>query len=445
MRILRNGVGLLVLLALAAGAAWVIIQSRPRPPQTAGSPLPTPTPVRSPTPRQPAPASPTPVATQVGQRVPYCTFPGGEAPERGGPGLAKYEFSEPRVVLTNTVSIAIADWLPDSNQLLITRSYPQSYRERIETLDIRSGELRLYAERDHHNGKPVWLSAIQGVAYSTVLEDQIELRVGRVQPSGIDTIAIAGRNHIALGFSLAVEPGGRRLMYLVDRTGGRPQIWDGVERVTQAASFDVTEWRDFPDPDSAKNALPRWSPNGVQLAVFAYPALFLVEPGPNRVCEIDLGSVAGVPRFALDSRWSPNARYLAMITTARLPGELVRSTDLVVLDIPTGASRQIPLAAKPVYITDLAWDSSSRYLVALAQVETIQDRPIERLFLVDAVTGDVRPMLPERAFGGGTVVGQQMVWSSNGQTMALKCPVWLATEPTITEDRVCLISTRVRP
>jgi hypothetical protein len=134
-----------------------------------------------------------------------------------------------------------------------------------------------------------------------------------------------------------------------------------------------------------------------------------------------------------------------MITTARLPGELVRSTNLVVLDIPTGASRQIPLAAKPVYITDLAWDSSSRYLVALAQVETIQDRPIERLFLVDAVTGDVRPMLPERAFGGGTVVGQQMVWSPNGQTIALKCPVWLEAEPTITEDRVCLISTGVRP
>jgi hypothetical protein len=213
LRILRNGLGLFVLLALAAGAVWLIAHSRPHPPQAAGSPLPTPTPVRSPTPRQPAPASPTPVATQVGQRVPYCTFPGGEPPERGGPGLDKYEFSEPQVVLTNTGSIAIVNWLPDSNRLLVTRSYPKSYRERIETVDIRTGEVQLYAERDHHNGKPVWLSAIQGVAYSTVLEDQIELRVGRVQPSGIDTIAIAGRNHIALGFSLAVEPGGRRLMY----------------------------------------------------------------------------------------------------------------------------------------------------------------------------------------------------------------------------------------
>jgi len=91
---LRNGVGLL--LALAAGAAWLIVHSRPRPPQTAGSPLPTPTAVRSPTPpRSPSPtarppgppASPTPAATRVGQRVPFCTFPGGEPPEQGGPGL----------------------------------------------------------------------------------------------------------------------------------------------------------------------------------------------------------------------------------------------------------------------------------------------------------------------------------------------------------------------
>ncbi|PKO22187.1 MAG: hypothetical protein CVU38_10815 [Chloroflexi bacterium HGW-Chloroflexi-1] len=359
--------------------------------------------------------------------------------------MDKYEFSEPRVVLTNTAGIDIAGWLPDGNRLLITRSYPKSYRERIETLDIRSGEVQVYAERDHHNGKPVWLSAIQGVAYSTIPGQQVELRINRLHPSETEIIVISEGNNIALGFSLAVEPGGRHLMYLVDRSGGRPQIWDSVGRATQAAFFDVTEWREFPYPDSAKNALPRWSPNGAQLAVFAYPTLFLVEPGPNRVCEVNLGSKSGVPRFALDSHWSPNARYLAMIATARLPGELVRFTDLVVMDIHTGASRQIQLAAKQVYITDLSWDSSSRYLIALAQVEVIQERPVERLFLVDTVIGNVRPMLPERAFGGGSIEGEQMAWSPNGQIIALKCPVWLETEPTITEDRVCLISAKVRP
>jgi hypothetical protein len=62
VRMLRNGFALLLVVVLAASAAWLIIQSRPRPPQTAGSPLPTPTAVRSPTP----PRSPSPTARQPG-------------------------------------------------------------------------------------------------------------------------------------------------------------------------------------------------------------------------------------------------------------------------------------------------------------------------------------------------------------------------------------------
>jgi hypothetical protein len=44
-RLFRKGLGLLLLVALAAAATWLILQSRPRAPQAAqGSPLATPTP-----------------------------------------------------------------------------------------------------------------------------------------------------------------------------------------------------------------------------------------------------------------------------------------------------------------------------------------------------------------------------------------------------------------
>jgi hypothetical protein len=46
------------------------------------------------------------------------------------------------------------------------RQLPQN-RERIETFDIRSGEVRVYAERLGIGPKPTWLSAIQGVAYTS--------------------------------------------------------------------------------------------------------------------------------------------------------------------------------------------------------------------------------------------------------------------------------------
>ena len=455
MRMLRNGLGLLLLLALAASAAWLIFQSRPRPPQAAGSPLPTPTAVRSPTPsrspsptaRQPGPpASPTPVATQVGQRVPFCAFPGGEPPERGGPGLDKYDFSEPRVVLTSTGSIAIAEWLPDNNRLLVTNSYPYTYHERIETVDIRTGEIQLYAERDHHANKPVWLSAIRGVAYYGIIDNvRLALSVSRGQPSDTETLAVVEGYASGLGAELPVEPGGRYLMYLVDRVGGRPQVWDSVGRATQAAAFAVAEWRDFPYPEYIQRARPRWSPNGAQLAVAVYPFLFLVEPGPQRVCEVSLGSVAGVPRSTVNSSWSPNGRYLAMITTATLPGELVRSTSLGVLDVLTGEQRQIVLPSNLGNIADISWGPNSRHLLALIQAARQQERSDHKLFLVDAVTGDVRAMLPKRAFGGGSNWGEQMTWSPNGQTIALKCPVRFEPEREIKEDRVCLIAAKSQP
>jgi hypothetical protein len=234
-------------------------------------------------------------------------------------------------------------------------------------------------------------------------------------------------------------------MYLVDRVGGRPQVWDSVGRATQAAAFAVAEWRDFPYPEYIQRARPLWSPNGAQLAVAVYPFLFLVEPGPNRVCEVPLGSVGGVPRSTINSSWSPNGRYLAMITTATLPGELVRSTSLVVLDVLTGAQHQIALPSNLGNLTDISWGPNSRHLLVLIQAARQQERSDHKLFLVDAVTGDVRAMLPKRAFGGGSNWGEQMTWSPNGQTIALKCPVRFEPEREIKEDRVCLIAAKSQP
>jgi Tol biopolymer transport system component len=360
--------------------------------------------------------------------------------------LDKYEFSEPRVALTNTSSIAIAEWLPDNNRLLVTNSYPYTYHERIETVDIRTGEIQLYAERDHHFGKPVWLPAIRGVAYYGIVDNvRLVLSVSRGQPSDTETLAVVEGYASGLGAELPVEPGGRYLMYLVDRVGGRPQVWDSVGRATQAAAFAVAEWRDFPYPEYIQRARPRWSPNGAQLAVAVYPFLFLVEPGPQRVCEVSLGSVAGVPRSTVNSSWSPNGRYLAMITTATLPGELVRSTSLGVLDVLTGEQRQIVLPSNLGNIADISWGPNSRHLLALIQAARQQERSDHKLFLVDAVTGDVRAMLPKRAFGGGSNWGEQMTWSPNGQTIALKCPVRFEPEREIKEDRVCLIAAKSQP
>ncbi len=449
-RILRNGLGLLLLLVLAAGAAWLIVQSRPRPPQATGSPLPTPSRAPSPTPRQPGPpASPTPAATQVGQRVPLCTFPGGDPPDKGGPSLDQYEFSEPRVVLTGG-GATIADWLPDSNRLLITRGNPQSRLEQIATLDVRTGEMQLYAERTSHYRKPVWLSAIQGVVYvdMDVGSQQFQLRTSRAKPAETETIIVAKESDIGLSFSLAVDPSGRHLLYVMNRTGGRLQSWDSVERTNQATPFDADAWRRSP-PDLSQSlwqymVVPSWSPDGTRLAVFVGPSsLFLVEPGPNRVCEVNLGRRWPAPD---GSRWSPNARYLALITSYQAPDPLVRSTNVTVLDVLTGEVRELPLPTERGPIMDVSWGGNSRHLVVLAAAAYRQERSNEtKLFLADVDTGDVRQMLPGHLLGGGASSGEQMAWAHNGRSLAITCPIIAESEPVITEDRLCLIATELRP
>ena len=467
MRMLRNGLGLLLLLALAASAAWLIVQSRPRPPQAAGSPLPTPTAVRSPTPsrspsptaRQPGPpASPTPAATRVGQRVPFCTFPGGEPPDKGGPGLDKYEFSEPRVVLTSTAGIAIADWLPDNNRLLIMRSDPQTGLELIETLDVRTGAVQLYAERVAHNGKPIWLSAIQVVAYSDIpslkTNPQLttppsELHIGRVQPPEIETVATSQGVYGLLGFSLAVDPSGRHLLYMLDRTGDRLQSWDSMARTNQATAFDVAIWRHSSpvasQPMWQHMVTPLWSPNGTRLAVFVGPgSLFLVEPGHDRVCEVDLGRRWSKAEL---SKWNSNGRYLALITSDEAPSPLVGRTDVTVLDVLTGEMRTLPLPTDRGSVMEVSWGSNGQHLVMLAKSANEQERSTQaKLFLADVATDNVQQMLSEPLRGGSAQWGEQMSWAHNGRLLAVKCPVIAEIgSPILTEDRVCLIATETRP
>jgi len=466
-RWLRNGLGLLLLLALAAGAAWLIVQSRPRPPQVAQtSPLPTPTvppaspasptalppsPSPGPTPRPPGPP---PLPTPAAGRVPLCIFPGVGPPERGGPGLDKYEFSEPRVILTSTVGIEIADWLPDNNRLLVTRIDPQTQQERIETLDTRTGELHLHAQRGSHYGKPVWLSAIQGVAYVDIpalngkprpLRPNAELRIGRTGAVNPEIIAITEDSDGVLEFSLAADPSGRHLWYLLSRTAGRLRDWDSIARMDQTTVFDVNSWQPR-QPDSTQAlwqymVIPLWSPSNTRLAVFVGPgSLFLVEPGPNRVCEVNLGG--RWPKAEL-TQWSPNAHYLAIIASTEEPDPLIRSTDLVVLDVLTGELRRLPLSTKRDLVTTIAWGANSQHLAVLAK--TSSGTPYAKLFLVDVVTGDVRPMLSEYTFGSGASWGQQMAWARNGRTLALECPALRDAAGMIVQSGVCLVSTETRP
>ena len=424
-------------------------------------------PIETPTqPPYPMPATPTPpglpaTPTVAPMPVPRCTFAARPVPAEPGPPLEAYRFSEPQVVLTHTGAIGIASWLPDGQQLLITRDIPGTNRNSIDVFNVRTAELRTYAEREGHNGKPGWLSALRAVAYATLVEDERreqrisyrpELWISYGDPQQVERLVPD-----VWGVSLAVEPDGKHLWYFSRSEPDRPQQLNVETRVIQQAPLDLASLR-YPKPGlewAMRNRSPSftmvWRPDGSQMVLYSQFWTFLLETRTNQVCELDLGEynpeAMDIPPWAIEAQWSPNGRFLAFITTDSLNAPL-RRTELTILDTETGERRTLSPAPDiepgQHYVYDIAWATNSQQLIALAQTETSWGRPIQKLYLIDARTGDSRQIMPD-IFGGGTIEGWQLAWSPNGQTLAVKCPTWLETEPTIVEDHICLISVTLRP
>jgi WD40 repeat protein len=464
-RLLNVGGGLLGLLAVIALVVVLALTfgglrrgAEPEP-QVFRSPIETPTQPPYPPPVTPTPLGPPATPTQppypppatptiAPTAVPRCTFAARSAPAVPGPSLDTYHFSEPQVVLTHTSAIGIAGWLPDGQRLLITRDIPGTNRQAIETFNIRTGELSVYAERNGSNGKPIWLLALNAVAYSTLVDQHHELWVSRGDPQRVER-AVPD----VLGLSLATEPDGKHLLYFSRLTGERPQQLNVETRAVQEMPLDLAQLRYPKYPEPVQSMLGPsvfkivWRPDGSQVVFYTIPWTFLFDVTTNQVCEIDLGQtrVEGMPIWALEAKWSPNGRYLALITTGTFPGQAsgtgasILYTELTILDMETGNLRILQPAPDinggQHYVTDITWAPDSYYLAVLGIVR-IDEMGSEKevVFIVDATTGELRQSLSDRDLGGG-LWHWQIAWSPDGSQLAVNCP-------TSEEGRLCILSVK---
>jgi len=398
------------------------------------------------------PSSPPVTPTALATSVSLCTFAGHPATIEPGPPLDAFIFSEPQVVLTHTSAIGIAGWLPDGERLLITRDIPGTNRQSIETFNTRTGEIQVYAQREGANGKPVWLLTLGAVAYTTLAEGHPELWISQSPQQG-ERVALDVQ-----GLSLAVEPDGKHLWYFSRANPTRPQRLNVGTGAIRQASLDFASLL-YPKPGLEwvmRNRSPGfrmvWHPEGSKVVLYSQFWTFLLDTRTNQVCELELGEFVpermDIPPWALEAQWSPNGRYLAFITTDNLNAPF-RRTELTILDMGTGEWQTLSpgpdLEPGQHYVYDIAWASNSQQLITLAQTGTSQGRPIQKLYLIDVLTRDSRQVMPDHAFGGGAIEGWQLAWSPKGQILAIKCPTWLETEPTIVEDRICLIAVILKP
>jgi len=340
-------------------------------------------------------------------------------------------------VLTHTAAIEIAGWLPDGESLLIARGIAGTPRQTIETFNVRTGEMRRYAERHSSSSKPVWLAAQQAVAFvdATVTEGRAwwSLRLSHGEKQPVATL------HTRLAFpDLAADPTGQQVSVLASDQGTRPVIVDVARQTSRTLDAQL--------PEAASTFEQAyhlaWSPRGKWLVCYSQVGFYLIEVATGQVCEADLGGQQYAPgkRWALDAQWSPDERYLAMLTTT---GRLLpaKFSDLTILDTSTGELRSVRPEADSTpglhYVTDMAWSPDSQTIAIRSAVAEKEGILHEGLYLVEAKTGQTRRMLSQTMFIGGGYAGLSLAWSSDGSQLAVN---W----PTQTEGRLYLIAVTIQ-
>ena len=385
---------------------------------------------------------PTAAPAATGKRPPACTFPLADIkPVESQPKT--YIFSEPRIVLASQIAIGIASWLPDSERLLITRQ-SQNGRQIIETINYHTGETKIYAEREGENGKPIWLSELDAIAYATAVQDHYELWIS---DGGIQEKRNAMIVGDVSGWSLATD--GKELVYFSPAIGEIPQIWNLITNSVQESRVDLSMWE---YPKLQNDVLPlakgmtfstTLQPNGTNVAFYGRGWFFLLDKKASQVCEVDLEQYAVLS--VLRAAWSPNGRYIAMIVTPNPAGELVSSSNILVLDLYSGKTYR-PMLESPV-VRDIAWADDSQYLAGLVAdpVEFKQGSPRSKIYLIHIFGDVVAKEISTQLYGGGATNGWLLAWSPNGKSIAVKCPSWIEMEPTIDDDHICIIEVYARP
>jgi Tol biopolymer transport system component len=383
----------------------------------------------------PAPGEATPEAL----KPPPCQFPIFES-ITSSPALLPIDinrFSEPKVVLTSEMAINIAGWLPDSERLLITRDLLDGNRQWIETFNPKTSETQLFAERIG-GGKPVWINATESVAFNTYVNDHFEVWVSYGSPEKIEQVGSDG-----IGLSISTDS--KQLLLLSSSVVVQPQIWDTESKLAQPLPLSLKDWQ-YPKYSSDASLLTNisqasWSPDGSKIIFYTNPWLFMFDTNTGQICEIDLGEATWgegrtLPRWAFDVQWSPNGRYLSLLTTAIEPGRLFPFSELMLLDVTTSSLQliQFPwdnLSGKQ-YATDVTWSPDSAYLAAIAKLSFENGQAERGLFIVNPIASTAQ-RIPSIVSVGGGALGQQIAWSGDGSQIAVNCP-------TPEQGRLCIAS-----
>ena len=409
----RAAMGLLLLALLLPACATV------EPPQATGTPqlvvtaepgegYPPPNTIVPPTPPYPPPPTQQALPTQPPYiQPPLCQPMSSATPEPTGPTLEQFLFSSSQRVTTLHPVIDLIQWLPDSRRVLFLGG--DGVGEAIETIDVFSGETQVYAQGLQNPSLVLWLPEENAVVYTDK-----ETALG----SGIDRKALWISYGDPQNVQILLEDSD-----VIGTHAPLPELPGNLaERLRPSLPFDPELWRYSKYPPETMQGW-KWlglgsyrSPDGSLIAFYGPPWLFLVDAATNQPCEVELGGGSARPLRAFEVKWSADGRFLAMLTTADFPGELMPFAHLAIYDTASGSLFQ---SSQINYVTDMDWLTNSHYLLTLGfNNPSTQDH---YLYAVDALTSEFHPLLEDQVFWGNFGSDQELFVSPDGQYLALRC------------------------
>ena len=395
---------------------------------------------------------------EVQSQSPACTFPLAQTTtEESKP--EEYTFSQPSLVLTGeSYQPDIVEWLPDSQNVIIMPVKLidlgiKGYQETIELFNPQSKETRVYAIRREGEGPPTWNAELKAIVYpatKTIGTDLAsvqflsQLRISYGNPDATQLLV-----DDLPAQSLTLRPDGGEVFYQASK-GKRAfplygmAISKGSLEVKQSISFDVRQFG-FKDDHIFYQTVWRSGTSQIFFHSYVSPAeqTFLLDRNTGQSCTLDFG---GWVYFA---RWSPNGRYLAVITSSGAQTPIWGDYDLRILDALTGklylmdSTKVGPPAMKNCcrhIIGDFSWAPDNRHLIVMGTAGfagTGMYTPVDKLYLVDFVSGDVVDLFPLYRFNiSGWGMG--LAWSPDGLKVLANCP-------TEKQGRFCFMSVKGTP
>jgi Tol biopolymer transport system component len=322
-------------------------------------------------------------------------------------------FTEPQIVATNAIGFSIAEWLPDSQRLLVSEG--DGAFGTIFILDITIGAALEYAQRRDLSGStPIWLDEKQGVMFVDATAEGWDLRFS----DGRDTVILA--QHLASTFIAKSLFSGHVTIAFSSEPGALMTI-DTDAQTRQLTTVDLDETtRQIPLSSTDAYRLAE-SPDSNWIAQYRGENLYLINVKTQTICRMDLGDYGEAgPGHVFYAHWSPNSRYLGLAIKRQkaIP-------ELNVLNIETGELHilSLPLDTTswpPESIGSAVWSpDSQKILVQVTSRNSEMTKTDAEWLLVDIPNWKFMYPLPNYTFAPG--VGN-IVWSPDGSKVAFSCP-----------------------